>query len=179
MTEVDPTFARGKALTGWSSNDGTEGTNVDPPSCINDDITNSNCISIGTAANACLRLEIPNLITAVVGDTITIHHAMAMNFDTMACLPYNTANGVATGNKLTAATSGNPMVFTLTAAWIADLHDLGSGKAAYRLVEDLALPIAGTDIVRENACDITLPAATFGGVPIGAFLRQRRRRRRL
>lgn len=158
MTEVDPTFARGKDLTGWNSADGTEGTNVDPPSCINDDVLSVGCITIGSGNNDCLRVEIPDLITAVSGDTITVHHAMAMNFPTMACLPYNSATGVATGNKLTGATSANPIVFTLTTAWVGDLHDLGSGKAAYRLVEDLALPIAGTDQLRENACDITLPA---------------------
>lgn len=77
------------------------------------------------------------------GDTISIHQNAESDPITWALLAYTAASAVTATGKITLAGGDDILlVFTLTQAFIDQLADLGSGKFAVRIVEDLqtALP---------------------------------------
>lgn len=83
-----------------------------------------------------------------VGNTISVWVSGLHNYGTMALLPYSSASGVTTTDKITvAAVANSELVFTLTQNWIDDLFDQGdlgtvSGRTnsfAVRIVEDLEI----------------------------------------
>ena len=135
MAAQDPTYAKSHDASAWDATDGAVQT--DGLTCLTDDDTSTSCIKQGKSPDDVIRLEYANLKNKTVGDTISVHFGMSHNYGTMALVPYDGATSVLTTNKLTyTLSSGTPAVFTLTQAWMDDLHDLGSGKGACRIVED-------------------------------------------
>ena len=135
MSAQDPTYAKSHDASAWDAADGAAQT--DFLTCGTDNNTSTSCVKQGKSPDDVVRLEYANLINKSVGDTISVYFGMTHNYGTMALVPYDGATSVLTTNKLTYVISGgSPAVFTLTQAWMDDLHDLGSGKGACRFVED-------------------------------------------
>jgi hypothetical protein len=163
MAAQDPTYAQTHDATAWNAADGAAVTDI--LTCATDNVTNVNCVKQGKAPDDILRIQFPGLSTIAVGDTVSIHFSAIHNYGTMALVPYSSASGVTTTNRLTYVVSGgSPAVFTLTAAFIADLFDQGSGTWAARIVEDSE--IAGDIGIDEVDSDLTLAA---GGALISPY----------
>jgi hypothetical protein len=153
MVAVDPTYGQSHDAADWDAADGAAVT--DALADLTDDDTATTAVTQGQGTNDIVRMEFPGLSGIAAGDTITVHFDMTMNYTTMVLLPYSSATGVTTTNKLSYTMSGGtPAVFTLTSAWITDLFDQGSDTFACRIVEDLE--IDGSVELTEVDSDLTV-----------------------
>jgi len=136
MAANDPTYCKTHDATAWDADDGSAVTDI--LTCVTDDDTSTSCAKQGKNPDDIIRIEYPDLLNFVAGvDSVTVHFGNDHNYTVIALLPYDGAISVLTTNKLTyAISSGTPAVFTPDANFLADLHDLGSGKGAVRIVED-------------------------------------------
>ena len=156
MVAVDPTVAESRDATAWDAADGSVVT--DFLTCATDDELVTACVKQGKDPDDIVRVEFPGLSAIAVGDTVSFNTVMLHNYVTAAFVPYSSASGVDTGNKITvAAVEGGNTTFTLTAGFIAALFDQGSGTWAARFVEDLE--IDGDVSIREVDSDLTVVAA--------------------
>lgn len=163
MTATDPSKVASMDAAAWDSADISELS--DDTTCATDNNLLVTCNGkIGKAPDDVLRIELPNLSTIAVGDTITVEITGIHNVGTLALLPYNAASTVLTTNKITVTGATGTIVFTLTQAFIDDLFDQGGGTWAARLTEDLG--ISGDFSYTEVDSDLTLG---------GAAVRRRRR----
>lgn len=158
MAANDPTYAQTHDASSWSAADGSSVTNV--LTCVTNGNTAELCVKPGKAPDDILRIEFDHLATIAVGDTITIWTNGLHQYVTMALIPYSTAGGVDTGNKIT-QTAASETIFTLTSGFIGALHDLGSGTWAARIAEDLGS--TGDFQLAEVDSDLTETGGGGGG----------------
>ena len=166
--DKDPVYGRTHDATNWDDADGAEVN--DKLGCLTNDLLAVTCFKLGKPDDDICRLEFAeDLNNLQAGDTIRVHNISKHNFDDLACIPYNTAAGVDTANKIVVTVVvDTPSDMVLTTGFIGALHDLDppNGKWACRLVEDLASPIAGDLTVTEVEAELTTAAAVQGIVPI-------------
>lgn len=149
MAKIQPTFIRGQVLVNWNSGDGVNGDLV--TDCMTDGDTTTLCVQVGLGDNDCLKVSVPGLLSAVPGDFLILSWIARMSFGSFNISPYSAAFNITTTNALGvgAAPGNSPATIVLTQAWIDDLFDFGSGTGAFRIVENLATPIAGNASVTE------------------------------
>ena len=136
MAATDPTYAKPHDASAW---DAADGSAIEDwlTSLTDDDTTSDSGNKQGKGPDDILRLEFPNLSTIAVGDTVSVWIIALHNYGTGALLPYSSATGVTTTDKITVTMVDDAEnVFTLTQAFIDDLFDQGSGTWAARFVED-------------------------------------------
>lgn len=160
MAARDPDLIQAIELGVWTDDDGTVQATL--TACLTDDNITTGCNSGnvskvgkgGSPHGDCTRLEFNDGKADLAnGDTIdadiTTNHQIA----TMALLAYTDANTVTTTNKVTTTWGTGNRVLTMTAAFIGELGDLGSGKFAVRIVEDGGL--SGDCQYAEIGADLT------------------------
>jgi len=151
----DPIYAKTYNTSIWDGDDDVVITDV--LTGLTDNNTITSAITLGSAQNNILRLEFPNIGSLSPGDTVKIYFNNANNMDLLDLVPYIGPFSVSTTNKLTYNVGGGGIAtYTLTAAFIADLYDQGSGTWAARVVEDGILD--GTVWLAEVDSDLTPPS---------------------
>ena len=162
MVDADPTKVVTIDIASRLAADTAELTDLTP--CVTDGVTGTSCNvgnvkKIGKSPDDALRVEFAeDKANLAVGNTITLHLEGAHNWTVGELLAYNSATGVTATARLTATLSGGTCVFTITAAWIAELFDQGSGKWAFRFNEDNSF-LDGDIKISEIEADLTVGAA--------------------
>lgn len=173
-----------------SSSSFDDSTFTDHTSCMTDTVTSVACFTIAAGASYTVLKATFNagLDELVAGDTITLRVKEKVFSDASHVLlyAYTDSNSVTPDNLIrvilsTGSASDFDVVFTLTAAFIAELVDLGSGKYSIRIAADVnieqlqvselttsltTLDITGT--TRAISAAVTTP---FGSVSSGDSLR--------
>jgi len=164
MADADPTYAKGHDATAWDAGDGP--AQLDALTTLTNGITNSTAIEQGTVSNNIVRLEFDQPILGLqVGDTVSIHNDGVDTYVNMALVPYSSATGVDTSNKIVQAVVIQGVnVFSLTTGFINTLFDLGAGKWGCRVVEDLE--IAGFVKLTEVEADLSLFTVFLGSASL-------------
>ena len=159
MAAQDPTYAKSHDASGPTAVDGPaqrdllDDGGIPDPTVI-DDNTSSIVEKQGKSPHDIFRIEYASLKNKDANGTISVHFSGTHNYVTMALLAYDTVDTPETTEKLSYTMSGgSPAVFTLPQSFLDKLHDLGSGKGAVRIVEDLE--IDGDTGVTEIDADFT------------------------
>lgn len=154
---IDPTHCDSHDATDRDAVDGAQQTEA--LTLCTDDDTTTMAIKQGKDPDDIMRVEFPGLSDIAVGDTISVHFGMLMNYDVMALLPYDGATSVLNTNRLTYTLSGgSPAVFTLTSNFIGDLCSTCGETWAARIAED-TVAIDGDILVTEVDSNLTTGAA--------------------
>lgn len=156
MAAQDPTLCESQDAADWDQVDA--GVQTDMLTGMTDDNTATGIKKIGKSPDDVMRAEYASLKNKDANGTVTVYWSSDHNVATLACLPYSSATGVDTSEKLTYTVSaGSPATFTLPQTFLDALHDLGSGKGAIRITEDLG--ISGDIFLSEIDADFTEAAA--------------------
>lgn len=158
MAAVSPDYAKSHDASAWDAADGA--VFADYLAGLDDNDTAVSVVKQGKAPDDILRVEAPNFGTLADGDSVSVWQVGVHNYVTIALLPYKADGSVVTTNKITLTVGAGENILVMTAAFIADLEEIGTDHFAVRIVEDGE--IDGDIKISEIDLDLTVSGAPSG-----------------